>query len=156
MATPKEKNPEGRPPTWKNPEDMQVLIDAYFTACEQDRKPITMSGLALALDVDRKTIVNYAHKDKFLPTIKRARARCENYIEDGMISNKINPTAGIFNLKNNYGWEDKMIKQLQGDEENPLNFTGTTQDATKALSILEDEIDQEPETCESSETTTEC
>ena len=29
-----------------------------------------------------------------------------------MLGNKVNPTAGIFNLKNNYGWRDKTEQDV--------------------------------------------
>ena len=41
--------PAGRPRKYKTPEEMQVVIDQYFKECEINKKPPTITGLALAL-----------------------------------------------------------------------------------------------------------
>ena len=81
---------------------MEEKIDEYFIECERTGEPYTITGLALALDLDRRSIVNYSDKDEFFPTIKKARLKIENYLEKRLI--KDNSCTGIiFNLKNNYG-----------------------------------------------------
>lgn len=92
---------EGRPPTWTNPEVLKKLVDNYF---ENEKEP-TLSGLALALDIDRKTLYNYSLKDEFFPIIKKARDKVEKRYEDILI-NKDRPTGVIFALKN-MGWADR-------------------------------------------------
>lgn len=117
------KNPVGRPPIFKTPEEMQKVIDEYFEWCDNktkeihseklgamivpDPEPYTMSGLALKLGMNRRTLVDYAEKDEFLPTIKAARNKVEYDIERRM-NNKDTFTPGlIFNTKNNFNWTDK-------------------------------------------------
>ena len=107
--TPEEetKIQEGRPRLYKTPEEMQKLIDLYFQDCEAKEIPLTMSGLAYSLGMDRKTLLNYSHRDEFLPTLKRARERIELEYEQRLIKSGT-PTVGlIFALKNNAGWQDK-------------------------------------------------
>jgi len=103
----------GRPPKWKTPEELQKLIDECWEECKKLDKPFTMSRLAVALKTDRKTLVNYAHKDEFFPTIKQARARAEAFAEDHMFSGKA-VAGAIFSAKNNYGWVDKQEIALSG------------------------------------------
>ncbi len=67
--------------------------------------PYTITGLALALDTSRETLLDYEEKDKFSDTIKKAKARCHSYAERQLFGG--NPTGPIFNLKNNYAWRDK-------------------------------------------------
>ncbi len=81
-------------------------INKYFNDCDKNKKPYTLSGLALFLDIDRKTLLNYSKKDKFFPTIKKAKLRCEVYAEEKLFTSK-NVAGVIFNLKNNYGWKNK-------------------------------------------------
>ena len=110
--------PGGRPPLYENPEDMQVLIDNYFDSItfknsetgQTISKP-TMSGLAIALDMDRRSLVNYSHKDEFFPTIKRARAKVEEALEINLYGTAVAGT--IFNLKNNFDWKDKTEQDVQ-------------------------------------------
>jgi len=82
--------------------------------------PYTVTGLALALDTSRETLVNYESKQEFFDTIKRAKLRCENFNELMLYSNS--PTGTIFNLKNNYGWKDKTETDLtnNGDSFEPV------------------------------------
>ena len=44
-----------RPKLYTSVEDMQKIIDEYFIICDEKEKPYTMSGLAYALDMDRKS-----------------------------------------------------------------------------------------------------
>jgi hypothetical protein len=106
--------PRGKPLAFPTVESLQEAVDAYFapggdawdgTGDEAKFLP-TMSGLALALDVDRKTVLNYSNKDDYFPTIRKARAIIENNLEKNLYGNSV--TGLIFNLKNNFGWNDKQ------------------------------------------------
>jgi hypothetical protein len=110
----------GRPLKFKTPEELAKKIDEYFVMCDAQEKPYTITGLALALDTSRQTLVNYEDKDMFFDTIKRAKDRCENFIEEGMLTNKLNTTACIFNAKNNYGWKDKTEQEHKVEMVTPL------------------------------------
>lgn len=138
MARPKgSKNPNaGRKPKWESPEELEELIEKYLKSCWtvkrdmfgnpvkdpetkeeilQQTKPYTISGMALYLDCDRHFLLEYAKKDKFSATIKKARNICQAYAEESLFSNKA--TGAIFNLKNNYGWKDKteVDQNVNGD-----------------------------------------
>lgn len=95
-------------------EELDMAVEAYFAAggdawmTSPEGVPIfapTMSGLAVHLGVDRRTITNYANKDEYFPTIKKARARVEAALERRLYGNNV--TGVIFNLKNNFDWCDK-------------------------------------------------
>lgn len=104
--------PAGRPLKFESVEQLETAIRNYFSNCDTNKRPKTITGLAIALDIDRKTIVNYAHKDEFFLTIKRARLQCENYVEEGLLTGKVPAAAGIFNLKNNYDWKDETHQNI--------------------------------------------
>ena len=93
---------------YKTEKELQKGIDAYFKMCDEKEKPYTMSGLALSLGIDRRTLVNYADKDLFFSQIKEAKSRVQAQLEENALSGKGNATFTIFNLKNNYGWVDKQ------------------------------------------------
>lgn len=108
-----EENKVGRPLAFKTVEDLESAVEKYF---ETDAfidmgdgvkmfAP-TMSGLALSLGVDRKTITNYANRDEFFPAIKKARSRVEVALEQRLYGNNV--TGVIFNLKNNFDWRDSQ------------------------------------------------
>ena len=98
----------GRPRLYDSPEEMQTLIDQYFQETEDKQDPLTMSGLAYALGMDRTTLINYGHRDEFFNTVKRARDRVTAEYERRLLKSGT-PTIGlIFALKNNAGWVDKQ------------------------------------------------
>lgn len=130
-----EKRSVGRPLKFKSAKELQRKIEEYFESCEEEvwnrvfkdgkptgqwepqldrngqpvkvlKRPLTITGLALHLGTDRKTLLNYEEKEEFFPTIKEAKTRIENYTEEVLVTTK-NATGVIFNLKNNYGWSDK-------------------------------------------------
>jgi hypothetical protein len=105
-------NPNGRPPKYKTPEDMQKVIDAYFSECEAIDRPFTMSGLAYALGMSRRALCDYAEKDDFLHTVKSARQRVETFLEERLYESA--PAGAIFNLKNNFGWKDATQTEHTG------------------------------------------
>lgn len=92
---------------YKTREEFQKVIDEYFAKCDEEHKPYTMSGLALALDLDRTTLVRYGDKDLFADLVKKAKARVERMLEENLY--RVGNNSGIiFNLKNNYGWRDQI------------------------------------------------
>lgn len=105
-------HPGGRPLKFKSVEDLEELIQGYFVDCDQEKKPYTITGLALWLDTSRETLINYEERPEFFDAIKRAKSKCENWIEENALTNKVNPTTAIFNLKNNYGWKDKTEQDI--------------------------------------------
>jgi len=109
--------PAGRPLKFKTPEELQEKIDAYFDYCDsfQDSngvpvKPYTICGLALWLDVDRETLTNYEKRDEFFGTVKKAKLRVEQQLEEKLHGNCV--TGLIFNLKNNFGWKDRSEQDV--------------------------------------------
>lgn len=68
--------------------------------------PFTVTGLANYLGTTRDLLLDYEEKDEFSDTIKAAKGKIEQYVEEYLFNGK-NTTGAIFNLKNNYGWKDK-------------------------------------------------
>lgn len=129
------KQPTGRPPKYKTPQEMQEVIDAYFDACKgkpildkagepmrnknghviyDDRKPPTVTGLALALGfTGRQALLNYQAKPAFVDTVTRAKSRCEEYAE-ARLYDKDGSGGAQFSLKANFGWDDKPKQESAG------------------------------------------
>ena len=97
----------GRPPKYKDVKQVQEIIDRYFAECDENDEYYTMTGLAMALDMTRKGLVEYSEKEEFGNTIKKAKQRVEKQNEALLMSGK-NVAGVIFNLKNNWGWVDKQ------------------------------------------------
>jgi len=94
--------PAGRPLKFETVEELQRMIDSYFDNTPEDEWTIT--GLALALDTYRQTLINYEGKEDFMDTIKKAKQIVENGYEKDL--KKHGRTGTIFALKN-FDWKDK-------------------------------------------------
>jgi hypothetical protein len=104
----------GRPRKYETVEELEYVIDGYFATCLSNDIHPTITGLALALDLDRMGLIRYQGRPEFSDAIKRAKARVENYIEQTLLEGRA--TAGaIFNLKNNFGWIDEKQHQVSGE-----------------------------------------
>ena len=99
-----------------DPVAVEQRVNDYFKACaENDMKP-AVSGLGLALHMDRrrlweiKTDVPNAVRmpDECRQIIKGAYQFMELLWENYMQNGKINPVSGIFLGKNNFGYQDKQ------------------------------------------------
>ena len=106
---------------WKKPDmrdETQVVqrILDYFQLCaDNDMKP-SVAGMALAFDVDRHMIYEWANggkgskqlSDYSVAALKKAYKILNAQMEDYMQNGKINPVAGIFLMKNNMGYKDQQ------------------------------------------------
>lgn len=146
----------GRPMKFSNPEQLQKKIDEYFVSCwdyardmfgnrikdkDESKKgkpvyimkqvrPYTVTGLAVALDTTRETLLDYESGEYFpedMPeatrkglsdAIKSAKQRCHAYAEEQLFIGK-QATGPIFNLKNNYGWIDQHDVTSKGQSISP-------------------------------------
>lgn len=115
-----EKGLSGAPLKFQSVEWLEEQIEEYFESDDAMMQAVkdgeviniaapTMSGLALYLGMDRKTLYNYGKKAQFFPTIKKAKARVESHLEKRLYGNNV--TGTIFNLKNNFDWADKTEVQ---------------------------------------------
>jgi len=112
MQEKKEKGKRGRPLKFKSVEELERKIAEYFQKCEEEKKPLTITGLAVALDTTGGTLLDYQGRGGGIAVlIRKAKTRCEQYAEDRLFSSQ-QCTGAIFTLKNNYGWRD--VKEEEG------------------------------------------
>lgn len=140
----KSKNPYiGRPPKYKSADEIQGLIDDYFTACKGrplldddgkprldkwghpimlDAHPPTVTGLALALGfASRQGLLNYQGKKDFVDTITRAKTLVERYTEERLFD-RDGTRGAIFSLQNNFaGWHGEKQQQKEDTPEERLS-----------------------------------
>ena len=116
--------PAGRPPMFETAEELQSLIDKYFSDDLPTRvtwsngvrcvTPCpTISGLSLYLGfADRYSFYEYENKPEFTYTIKRARANITRYHEE--IAQGGSASGAIFMLKN-FGYTDKQEIEMNAN-----------------------------------------
>jgi hypothetical protein len=103
MSNEKKHDKPGRPfgtLKYDNEEDLQNGIDAYFNKQDANGKAYTMTGLALALNIDPKTLSNYGRNDNYFPAINHARMRVLEYKEE-RLDTKDGVQGAKFDLCNN-------------------------------------------------------
>lgn len=100
----------GRSLKFKSTRELQKRIDAYFAECEKTGEPLTVTGLALALDTSRETLLNYQKRDGYGDIVRRAKMRIENAYEKRLIAR--GNGGDVFALKN-FGWRDKAEREIE-------------------------------------------
>lgn len=121
----------------RNAEEVQQRLSDYFALyANADMKP-TVAGMAMALNgMSRQTLWAITHNaptgstgyKTALPPgvtdlIKKAYFLLENLWESYMNSGKVNPVAGIFLGKNNYGYQDKTEYVLTPNQQNDNDYS---------------------------------
>ena len=103
-----------RPKLYNDIDKFESKVKKYFKECDANNRPYTMSGLANSLDMDRRSLLNYSKDEKFFLTIKKARQRVEQQLEENLY--RLGNNSGIiFNLKNNFNWKDSDINANTDD-----------------------------------------
>lgn len=103
----------GRPLKFESVELLQNKIEEYFLTTPKEEWTIT--GLALALDTSRETLLDYEDKEEFSDTVKKAKLMVENSYELDL--KKSGRTGTIFALKN-FNWKDKVEQELSNPDGN--------------------------------------
>jgi hypothetical protein len=95
-----------RPRLISSPEEFDERADKYFEECENSEKPVTLTGLCIALGLtSRKSIYEYRDRAEFTDSVKSAMMRVENSYECNLHANAA--AGSIFALKN-FNWKDKQ------------------------------------------------
>lgn len=102
-------------------EDGNVMYDKYGNMIVKNARPLTVTGLALALGfTSRQALLNYQEKPAFVDTITRAKARVEQYAEERLFD-KDGANGAKFSLANNFhGWKEK--KEIEADVKNEVTI----------------------------------
>jgi len=140
----------GAPPRYKTVKEMQEAIDKYFKDCEGqvlkdddgntvydkygfpvivNKKPLTVTGLALALGfTSRQALLNYQAKQEFVDTVTRAKAIVEQYAEERLFD-KDGANGAKFSLANNFeGWKEKQQIEADVNSEVTINIELTDEE----------------------------
>lgn len=125
------ENLGGRPPIFKDVQDMQKKIDKYFKHCPDKKVYTTKTGMKIEVPIptisglchylgfeSRQSFYDYQDKPEFSYTVKRARLFIEKEYEQ-MLQSQYS-TGAIFALKN-FGWIDKTQQEITGKDGAPLS-----------------------------------
>lgn len=96
---------------YDNNELLSAKIDDYFATSKQI---LSITGLCNYLGICRDTLCEYEKLEIFSDTVKIAKQKIEQFVEEQALLGKLNPAVSIFNLKNNFGWKDTQHIEQQG------------------------------------------
>ena len=116
-----------------NPDSVQSRIKEYFAICTEDDIKPTVESLALAFSVSRFTLFDYINgrnhtikNPESILTLKTAYDIINSYYAHMMNNGKINPVAGIFLMKNNYGYKDTTDYVINANTDNNIGLPDIT------------------------------
>lgn len=110
-------------------ENGKVVQDKVVRKVKTKQKPLTVTGLAVALGTSRDVLLDYetTYSEKypeFSNTIKEAKEQIKAYAEESLFGTN---TAGvIFSLKNNWGFKDKYETENTNREVKFINTVPRT------------------------------
>jgi len=134
----------GRPRLYPEHKPFDDSVEGYFALCTDAQTRPTLSGLSYHLGFDdRETFSNYAgYGPDFSRTVKRAKLRIGDWLEQ-RLTDKATFTPGIiFDLKNNHGWKDVQAQEHSGPDGQPirtdtrLDVGSLTDDQLRALASI--------------------
>ena len=119
---------------FNDPVQLKKDIEQFFIDCKEDNLVPTVTGLAVALDTTRETLLQYENeivkklpndiKKEISDTIKKAKQRIQAAYEQALFD-RGKTTGAIFTLKNNYGWADKQ--EIVTTNNNTVDLSGLSE-----------------------------
>ena len=106
-------------PDLKEPSQIITACDTYFSLCKQDNQKPTMSGLAMALGTNRRTLLKWYNGESRIynrEIIQQYFDLLETFDELMLKEGKINPIGALFIMKNNYGYTDKTEIKISDED----------------------------------------
>lgn len=102
-----------KPIAFETAEEVDERTAEYFAICSMNDMKPSVAGYALALGVSRKVLWEYVSgrivkPDGVRNSLKRAYDFLNAQMEDYMQNGKIQTIAGIFLMKNSFGYTDKQ------------------------------------------------
>lgn len=95
-----------------DPEQVKERMITYFETCAQNGSRPCVSGLCNRLGIHRNTFLAWCNGRERAKThqdlANKAKGIIEEMLETHMLSGDINVVAGIFLLKNHFGYTDKQ------------------------------------------------
>lgn len=109
-------------PLYRSADALEYAVSAYFTLKEEQGKPPTMAGMALALGFrSSRSFREYEEQgEEYADIIESARTKMEEWKNEALLEGKC-PTSGvIFDLKNNHQWKERVENNTTVDSSDTL------------------------------------
>jgi hypothetical protein len=118
-----------------NREQVIERINWYFVKCQEYMVKPGVAGVCAAVGISREEWRNWGngtYRD-YKDIVARVRAILDSFMECYMQQGRINPVAGIFLMKNNFGYADKN-EVVVTPNQNPLGEGKSFEELAKKYS----------------------
>lgn len=106
-------------PTIYTAEFVKAELDDLLNTVKTNKSLVVMGELFEDKPYSAQRFSDWQEKFKddsgIMESIKKIKDIFENRVNVGGLTNKLNPTMCIFNLKNNYNWKDKQELEQSGN-----------------------------------------
>lgn len=107
----------GRPRSFTSAKELWDKCLEYFVEWEKQKRPLTVVGLAVFLDICKDTLHEYGKgtydtpENDFSDTVKKAKEYIECNKWEKALKGEYHHTVSIFDLKVNHGAQDKIVTE---------------------------------------------
>lgn len=112
-------------------EDGRIRVDGIGrpkTMVEYLEEP-SVAGLCLRLGIVKDTWAEYSRSENLGPVCARFKLRTESYLLSKLDGNRVRTVQGIiFNLKNNYGYQEKSEVENKGGVSMKIELEGAVEE----------------------------
>lgn len=136
-------NPNGRPPKWKIPEELEADVELYLdhVRANYDKTLANKTGFSLFIKCDRDTVNEYEKKDGFSVAIKKLIAFSEQQCVEKCYSSNTQIAGTVFLMKNLHKYTDKhevdtnnkTEMTVNGESVNNLRLDDSSLDAVQRI-----------------------
>ena len=110
---------------------MKRLSELYFTKCDEELNPYTITGVCLHMDISTDTFRRYGKRKEYKKAVKRIRTRVEDHIIKNAINNTYNSGFSQFLLKSMN--RDKYVVAEKTKTESKVSVTDNISPIFKVL-----------------------
>jgi hypothetical protein len=112
----------GRPLKFRSPKALQKSIEEFFELCKKNGEIPLVEGLALHLDTNCQTLLNYTERSEYAPIIQKAKLRIAANFMQRSCNGHVNPTLAIFIANNHYDYKHKEHIMHGGQKDAPIEI----------------------------------
>lgn len=105
----------GRPPRFKSPEELELLIQDYLKKCEETGEPILVVGFCNYAKIPKSTLFDYKKKDVFSDSLEMLTQNAEECLIKNALLGNYNSSMAQFLAKNNHNYTDKQEIEHSGE-----------------------------------------
>ena len=106
-------------PSPRFPKTVEKACQEYFDICHKDGVKPSVAGLGVALGINRETLLQWVRGEvsvECADVVREYFNMLEMFEETALKDGKTNAIAGVFGMKNNFGYKDQVEHKIVADD----------------------------------------